>query len=202
MILIETNYENFEAYLKTLSKKAKQQYAYVCKHNNDLEYRAVQFVRGEVEEFMHLWERQLIRGEYKHWAFTVGYLEDLNREGRLQLYAAYLADKKVALHFIQRREGFWECHPPMYDKIFGNKRYLAKFMWFNLIKHAIDEHLPALDMGGGPDNWREMIQRRSEFPNPAYKWIYVPEAIKNNPEKAKDYQIKELTGEKYLHERI
>lgn len=201
MIIIEPP-ETFEMYLKSLSKKARKNYVYAYKHNRDLAYQPVPFVRDRVSFFMSLWERQLIRGQYRQWAFPVEHIEELFGQGRLKVFECFLGDQPVSLQFIQHHQGFWECHPPLYDKGFGMERYLAKFMWFKLVEYAILNKLEPLNMGGGLDeSWREMIRRRQEFPNPAYKWMYVAEAIKKNPEKAKDYQIKELNGKKYLYDR-
>lgn len=201
MILIELP-ETFEIYIKSLSRKARKNYVYTRNHNKDLTYEIVPFVRGEVSFFMSLWSLQLIRGEYRQWAFPVEHIEELYRKGQLKVFRCLLGDKPVSLQFIQQHNGFWECHPPLYDKGFGSKRYLAKYMWFKLIEYAILNKLDPLNMGGGIDNsWREMIEKSEEFPNPHYKWMYVPERMKNNPEYAKDYQIKEIAGEKYLYDR-
>lgn len=202
MILIEPP-PTFKEYIESLSKKAKQNYAYTTKKNQDLTYESLPFVREEVEKFMQLWERQLIRGEYKQWAFPVEHVADLQSKGLLKVYGASRNGQRVSIHFIQKQEGFWECHPPLYEKQFGNARYLGKFMWFNLIRIACEEGLGILNMGGGIDtSWHEMIRRREEFPNPAYKWIYVPEVVKTYPTMSKDYEIKEINNIKYLNERI
>lgn len=201
MILIELP-DSFEQYLSSLSKKARKNYVYTRNHNQDLIYKPVSFVRSEVSFFMSLWEQQLIRGQYRQWAYPIEHVEELFNQGKLKVFECFLGDKPVSLQFIQHHHGFWECHPPLYDKGFGSGRYLAKFMWFKLIEYAILNRLEPLNMGGGIDeSWREMIKRRKEFSNPAYKWMYVPESIKNNPGQARDYQIKELNGEKYLHDR-
>lgn len=199
MILIELP-ETFEDYIKSLSKKARKNYVYTRNHNEDLTYELVPFVRDEVSFFMSLWERQLIRGEYRQWAYPVEHVEELFKRGELKIFKCVLGPKSVSLQFIQRHHGFWECHPPLYDKGFGEKRYLAKYMWFKLIEYAILNKLEPLNMGGGIDEWREMIRRRAEFPNPAYKWMYVSEKVKNNSESVANYKIKEYNGEKYLYE--
>lgn len=197
MILIDTHV-SFKDYIASLSKHARKDYAYVTKHNKDLTYKNVPFVRDEVEGFMRLWARQLVRGKPIEWAFGVGYLESLYNTNDLLLFAADKGNERVAMHFIQRRIGFWECHPPMYDKGFGNERYLAKFMWFNLIRYATENNLGILDLGGGLDNWHEMIARRNQFLNPKYKWIYVPEDVKQNPQNYTNYTIEATYGAREL----
>jgi hypothetical protein len=191
MILIDTT-KPFNKYLKTLSQHARKDYAYVEKHNPDLLYQCIPYKRELVEDFMRLWEQQLIRGKPIQWAFPIGHLDELAAKEELLVFQAIgsfdSSGFPKAMHFIQKRLGYWECHPPMYDKKYS-QRYLAKFMWFNLIKYASEHNLGPLDMGGGLDTWREMIQRREEFPNPKYKWIYVPESVKNNPDLEPDYYI-------------
>ncbi len=189
MVLIETD-KPFSEYIKSLSESAQKNYKYVQKHNQDLTYEEVPFNKEEVARFMSLWEHQLIRGQYRQWAFPVEHVEGLSLRGDLRVYAARRVSQVISLHFIQRRDGYWECHPPMFEKSEENQaRYLAKYMWFSLIRYASEKGLGPLDMGGGPDDWREHLRNRDKYPNPAYKFIYVPEAIKRNPELAKPYYL-------------
>lgn len=188
IILIETN-KPFDQYIQSLSAHARADWAYVRKHNKDITYEQVEFNRDECDNFMRLWEQQLVRGKGIQWAFPIEHVEDIARRGELQVFRAS-NDKALALQFIQQRNGYWECHPPMYAKKY-NRRYLGKLMWFNLIRYAIQNSLEPLNMGGGLDNWRDMIKRRDEFPNPAYKWIYVPQETKDNPDSQPNYYIED-----------
>lgn len=188
MLIIETN-KNFNDYLKSLSKHAKKDYSYVQKHNQDLRYERIDYNPELVKAYMELWEQQLIRGKTVKWGFPVEHVNALAEKGEILLFQAK-KEETLAVHFVQIRNGYIECHPPMYDKK-HSKRYLAKFMWFNLIKYAMENNLGPLDMGGGPSSWREHIRRRAEFPNPAYKWIYVPEEVKNNPDLEPNYHIED-----------
>jgi hypothetical protein len=197
MVIVDTNV-HFPDYIKSLSKHARKDYAYTTKHNRGLVYEAVPFVRDEVEAFMGLWSRQLIRGQCREWAFPIGHVEGLDRDGKLRVFGVRDGDRRVGLHFIQARDGFWECHPPMYDKEYGSRRYLAKFMWFNLIDYGSRHQLGLLDLGGGVDNWHEMIKRKDDFPNPRYKWIYVPQDIQEHPEKYPNYIIEDYYGDKRI----
>lgn len=189
MLLIDTN-NDFQTYLKSLSKHARKDYSYVQKHNQDLTYEKVDFDLELVRRFMGIWETQLIRGKTVTWAFPVEHIADLATRGELLLFRAIRDHEPLAVHFVQLRSGYIECHPPMYDKV-HSKRYLAKYMWFNLIKYCMEHNLGPLDMGGGPKSWREHIVRRAEFPNPQYKWIYVPEHVKQHPELQRNYYIDE-----------
>ena len=79
----------------------------------------------------------------------------------------------------------------MYDKEKYSGRYLAKYMWFELIKWSIEKgDMGFLDFGGGGEpDWREMIIHRDKYPNPAYKWMYVPYKVKSNPNEQRRYTI-------------
>lgn len=186
MILIETGtFKTFDEYIQSLSHKARKQWAYVKKHNQDLGYKQVEFDRDRVETFMKVWGQQLVRGKPIEWAYGVGYVSQKNDEGKLKVF-----DAGIALHFVFIDGEYVDCQPPMYDKKYLD-RYLAKFMWFNLVKWAIENKTNwILDLGGGVDDWQEMIKKRNEFKNPAYKWIYVPEKVKNNPNLQKPYILK------------
>lgn len=197
MVIIEP-LPNFDDYIKSLSESARKNYAYIKKHNSDLVYQEVQFDEKLCERFMQLWERQLIRGQYRQWAFPVSHVRAIADEGRLKVFGAYLNGNPVSLHFIERHGNVWECHPPMYEKSQNNlRRYLAKYMWFNLIKYIGENRLGMLDLGGGPDLWKQHIRERAKYPNPQYKWLYVPEEIKENPEKAKNWTLKIINNKRY-----
>jgi hypothetical protein len=144
---------------------------------------------------MQLWEQQIVRNQRIKWAFGVDYVEELAAKDELMLFRG----GELALHFIQKRSGFWECHPPMYDKKHC-KRYLAKYMWFNLIKYAMDHRFGPLDMGGGIDDWREMIRRKEEFPYSRYKFRYVPVEVQKNPDLQPNYKLIGRNGQVYLED--
>ncbi len=194
MLIIYTH-TRFDDYLKSLSRHARADYAYVKKHNRDLSYECIPYERALVQNFMHLWEQQIVRGQRIKWAFGFDYVEDLAAKNELMLFRG----GDIALHFIQKRHGFWECHPPMYDKVHC-KRYLAKYMWFNLIKYAMDHELEPLDMGGGIDDWREMIRRKAEFPYSRYKFRYVPVAVQKNPDLQPNYKLISRDGQVFLED--
>lgn len=187
MVLIETaNFKTFEEYLKSLSRKARKQWAYVKKHNQDLVYKNVDFDRDRLDVFMKIWQQQLVRGKPIEWAYGIGYVGQLNDEKKLKVF-----DAGIAMHFVFVHNNYVDCQPPMYDKIYQD-RYLAKFMWFNLIKFAIEQNTGwILDLGGGSDEWQDMIKNRNRYPNPLYKWTYVPENVKNNPDLQPNYILKD-----------
>jgi hypothetical protein len=192
--------KSFEQYVGSLSKKAKKNWKYVKKHNTDLKYKLVEYRRDKLKEFMDLWELQPIRGECRRWAFGLEYPDMLQAEGKFRLFAAFKGEEIVAMHFVEVHGGYVECHPPMYDKAKYSTRYLAKYMWFELIRYAIyDPEMEWIDFGGGDDgSWRRMIKERDKYPNPTYKWIYIPEEVKKNPDKQEDFALRHLGGEKFL----
>ena len=179
MILVRTDWPDFKSYLASLSRTAKKNYRAL--HYN-LEYEEVS-LSPRVEEFMKLWGRQLIRGKNIEWAFPISHIERLAALGELKIF-----DAGLAMQFIQRRDGYWECHPPMYDK---KHKGLGTWMWFRLIKYAIENQFYPLNLGGGIDEWRAMIKRRKEFPNPTYKWRFIPQAAKDHPDSEPDYYIEQ-----------
>lgn len=191
MILIETgNFTTFDEYAKSLGSAAQKNFQYVKKHNADLSYELVSYDRNEVEKFMQLWEHQLIRGKPIAWAFPIGWLDHLNDKGLLKVFRAKCSNEVIAMHFIEVHGKYVECHPPMYDKKIHSKRYLAKYMWFSLIGYAImNANNWILDFGGGEGTWPEVIRNRARWPNPKYKWAYVPQAVKDHPDEQPAYEI-------------
>lgn len=199
MIIIRTNWSNFEEYIKSLGKSTQKNHHYVEKHNKDLEYNLVPFNKIDVERFMQIWERQLVYNRHIKWVFGINHVQNLANKNELLVFEArkkrfveLMAHPKsevLAMHFIQRRIGYWECHPPMYDKI-HNERYLGKYMWFSLFKYSIENKLEHMDIGGFSDDWVKNLKDRPR----TYKWIYVPESDKKQPDKQPRYFRQEHNG--------
>jgi len=206
LILLKTHDTTFEEYRNSLSVTGKKNLRYVEKTNRDMGYQEVIYEPGEVREFMEMWEQQPIRGVKRQWAFGIDHLTNLDRDGRIRVFVGYEKNKEYtrSLHFVQtHHDGYIECHPPMWKKSPANeRRYIAKYMWFSLIKFAIsDPDMKWLDFGGGrDDSWREMIRDRSEYPNPRYKWLYIPEGVKKNPDSQPDLCMIEDGGMRRLVE--
>jgi hypothetical protein len=204
VILLKCNETTFEEYVSQLSKPGRENWAYVRKHNQDLTYGMIAYDEATLMHFMALWEKQPIRGVTRQWAFGIEHLRELYKNGDLWIFGAFKGEEMVSIHFVQMHEnGYAEAHPPIWEKNDENKkRYLAKYMWFNLIKYLIDNARVAwLDFGGGrDDSWREMIKHRVEYPNPKYKWMYIPEDVKNNPDKQPDLMLIQEGGMRRLEE--
>lgn len=196
-LLVETN-RKFKDYIKSLGKAARKNYKYVQKHNADLTYKETMFHKPDMERFMQLWSEQLIHGnEPVRWAFGVGHVEELNDKGVLCVFQASLDGKVIAMHFVEKYGEYVEAHPPMYDKK-NNNRYLAKFMWFNLLRWCCNNDTRFLDLGSGNrGTWRELLNNRRQYKRIRYKWMYVPEEVKNNPNDQiayVNYHIRDLKG--------
>ncbi|QWD81928.1 hypothetical protein [Polynucleobacter sp. MWH-S4W17] len=188
MLIIDTKWDNFSDYINSLSNPAQKNYRAAKKRNADLDYCEIQYDEALVDKYMKIWERQLVHGEPVTWNFKINYLRKLAKKNKLKVFSG----GDLAIHFIEKRGGYWLCHAPLYDKI-NNDRYLAKWMWFKLIEYAINNNMMPLDMGGGPNNWRKYIEDREKFPSQKYKWMYVPENIKNNPKDCTQYHYSWLT---------
>jgi len=186
MVLIDVHTpKTFEEYIKSLSKRGKRIWRLVKSRCKDIEYKKVPYNREEMARFMDLWEHQLIRGEYRHWAFGIDYIDKLEMIGVLECFAAFKNGEKIALHFVENHNGYVECHPVMYDKTKYSSIGLSKFMWMNLVKYAIESPtMKWLDLGGGrDDNWQEAIKERKQHPTCFYKWGYVAKEVKECPDK-------------------
>lgn len=186
MILIETGkFKTFDEYLASLGKAARKNYRF-AKKNNPFHYRKIEAHSVWVQEWMDLWGRQLIRGQNRPYAFNVDALQGKN----ILYFSAFGDDGAVALQFVEVIDGYMNCHPVMYEKEKYADRYLSKFMWFGLIKWAIDQKIAIVDLGGGnDDDWHEMIRTREQYPNPAYKWMYVPSQAKFKPKSQQNYKV-------------
>lgn len=192
-LLVDTS-TSFKEYLGSLTKSARKQWTYVEKHNQDLKFGLVEYHREEIDRFMKLWSQQVIHGsERPIWAFGVDYVEELVNKGVIRIFEAR-NNEVVAMQFVEVYGDYMDCHPPMWDKTKHKGRYLAKYMWFNLIKWCCDNEVNYLDLGGGHrGTWQDLIKDRKKHTRIAYKWVYVPKRVKDNPELEKPYIVKNKT---------
>ena len=190
--LVNVSNTSFSDYISSLAKTGKKNHRYVEKHNTDLTYDRISFNEDIVRFFMGLWQQQLIRGQKRKWGFGPEYVSYLNQKGCLDLFAAYKDDSTVlSIHFVERYANYVYCHPPLYDKETTNKRYMAKYMWFNLIKYYIDTPIDFIDFGAGNrGTWKDLVMNREKYyEKMKYKWLYVPQHVKDNPENELDYIV-------------
>lgn len=138
-------------------------------------YQEVPYDGTLVRDAMQLWSAQ----GYS-WVFGPGYFDKLNREGHLRLFVAYDGKYPVGVHPMEHFGPFMYAQPVLYDK----KLYpeIARFMWFELMLHAhADVTVDWVDLGGGfHGSWVDFLHNRSD-PKFRYKWQYVPEKIKEDP---------------------
>ena len=198
-LIVDTSVDSFENYIKSLSKKSRKNWSYVQKHNQDLTYSLEPYNKPLVDEFMQVWSKQIIHGnEEVRWGFDISYVNNLNESGVLRTFVARLNGVPIAVHFVEKHGEYVECHPPMYDKKYSD-RYLAKYMWFNLIKWAIECDVHWIDLGSGDrGNWRELLLNRDKYPRIKYKWLYISEEVKNNPGKQPEYLVYNENNHKYI----
>jgi hypothetical protein len=192
-LLVETNHDSFDDYIGSLSKTGKKNYKYAEKHNEDLEYSRVEYNAELINYFMGLWQHQDIRGGKPQWGFGSNFVEFLHKTGSLMVFAAVKNEEPLSIHFVEKFGEYVFCHPPLFDKEKYNERYIAKYMWFNLIKYCIKTDTSWIDLGGGPygfrGTWKNFCVNREKWPKVAYKWLYVPKHVKDNPELQKEYLV-------------
>jgi len=83
------------------------------------------------------------------------------------MFAAELNMEIISIHLVEKYGTYMRCQMPMYDKEIYHDRSLGTFMWFSLIKYAIEQHnIKYIDLGGGPLN---------KLPTYHYKRRYSPE---------------------------
>lgn len=198
MVIIETHkFKTFDEYLASLSKSSRKNYTYAKKQNGNVIYQQVHFNKAVIRQWMDLWGKQLIRGQQRPFAFQA---DVLNEKSVICFNGFDVSHGAIAYQFVEVIDGYMNCHPVMYEKEKYSKRYLSKFMWFNLLSWAIENKIEIVDLGGGnDDSWREMIKTRHQYPNPLYKWLYVPQEVKENPDKQQNYKVEHDGISKRIH---
>lgn len=194
MVIVDTTQLGTpEEYVRSLSERARSEFKLVHKRNPHVVYREAEFNKDQIHEFMQLWERQLVRGMPIQWAYPVETVCEWYDKGQLLLLEAVENDKTIAIHFLKKENGYWQAEPPMWDKENMKDRHVGTYMWFHMVLWGIEHNLGIINFGGGIDEWREMIKRRKEFRNPLYKWRFIPEHVKKNPDLQPDYKIIDKT---------
>jgi hypothetical protein len=195
-LIIDVSSGSWDDYLAGISCHARRNYRDAIRRNGDLLYHEVPYNRQETRQFMEMWERQLVRGRAIEWNFGIEYVDELHRQGVLRVFGA----GHCARHFVEDHQGYVECHPPMWDKGKHADRFLGHFMWFHLIRFAFaDGSMTYLDLGGGQNGtWPDLIRKPGD--TAAYKWQYVPKAVKERPEAQPNYVVVCRGGIKRLEE--
>jgi hypothetical protein len=195
-LIVDVSSGSWDDYLASICSHARRNYREATRRNIDLLYQEVTYDREQTREFMEMWERQLIRGRPIRWSFPIEHVDDLHGQRVLRVFAA----GNFALHFVEDHQGYVECHPPMWDKGKHADRFLGHFMWFHLIKFGFaDSSMTYLDFGGGQNGtWPELIRKPGS--TAAYKWQYIPKAVKERPEAQPNFVVVDRGGMKRLEE--
>ena len=183
MILVRTDWPDFETYLASLSKLARENYRHAMRlYGDKYPFKEVPFVREEVAKWMELWGKQLVLGQPIQWGYNVDSLIKHHKRGRLKVFTC-----GIAVQCIVKRDGTWDAEPIMYDK--QQYGYLATYMLFHLIRYAINERLDHINLHGGSNDWVHTLKHRKEYKH-QYKWNYVPEKAKRDPDSEPRYYMK------------
>jgi len=192
-VLINVSDNNFEDYINNLSSNTRSNFRRLEKRNKDITHSRIEYNRELMLNFIALWEQQDLGGRKRQYNLGINFIEFLNRRGQLICLAASAADNPqniIALHVVENHDGYVDCHAPMYDKTLYADRRIGKYMWFSLIKYAMtDPELIWLDFAGGNrGSWRDLLYL--DFSTRSYyKWMFVPESVKKNPENEKPYRV-------------
>ena len=168
--------DSFAEYLQSVSKSARYEYRVAAKACAELGYEEIPFNRDAVKEWMDLWARQAVYGKRIRWqSWTT---PDIFEQLGVKVFFSGLA-----MQMLEICGDYAYAQPVMYDKV--KHPYVAKFMWFELIRWCCGR-VKYLDLdGGNKRTWREALENRRQ----SYKWLYVPKEVKNNPHDAPDWIV-------------
>ena len=111
-LLVDTS-TSFEDYLKRLSKSSKKKYkAARC----DLSFNEVPYNQVVMEQFIKLWEKQVVFGFHPKWSVPMSVMNKLN----LVMFDI----GGIAIHAIEKCGDYAYAHPPLYDKKNNIARYI------------------------------------------------------------------------------
>lgn len=211
LILKVSEFQSFDEYLSSLTKSARKNLKSILSKNKGIEYSEIEYDAVLVQEFMDMWSRQpLSNGEFPLWGSWNSTSIVSGHSGDVILFVGKSEGRVISIHFIFRWGRYVYCNAPLYDKSEHKEIELAKWMWVKMIGHLIDNtSVKYIDLVGPNwiQDWRESISNRSH-PDQAgdfgYKWKFIPEAIKNNPDSQPKYEIKTCRscGWKWLQEDI
>lgn len=183
-LLVDTS-TTFEKYISRLSKTDKKKYKANLKQTTDCSFKQIPYSPKLMRDFVSLWETQPIYGSTLHqWNVS---MEAMDAIDTLVMFSVTRNDQVVAIHFIEVCDDLGFAHPPLYDK---KNPELARFSWFHTIQWCCENNISFLDMGGGFHNsWSSLIKlrRHEDLYRLKYKWSYVPEDVKQNPDSQKHY---------------
>lgn len=162
--------EPWEAYLEHASKHARREYRHAAAAHPGCVYREIALERAYLQQWMLLWERQMVEGSHPRWTYSA---EQFERE-RWRLF-----DVGVGVHPLLVCDDYCYAGPPLYDK--AAHPHAAKLMWFGAIRWCAEHAIKWLDLQGpGRMTWRALLEQHDR----SYKWLYVPSETRAHPERA------------------
>jgi hypothetical protein len=209
MMLIDLrSFGSFEDYLKSLNKNNRKELIKNLRLNSDCEFREIPYDRDLMIKFRNIWEKQTLAGSNKTFKFGYGieFKDELNRNGFLKCFTMSLGGEVIALKYVEVFKKYVFSHPQMYDKKLYLSRSPFKFMNTSLIRWAIENGYDFVDLGSVSryllkhkiNTWKNQIIHRAKCPNTKYKWKFIPQEVKKNPQKQEDYELIKDGVVKYL----
>jgi hypothetical protein len=183
-LLVDTS-TSFEDYLKRLSKSSRKKYKKALKYA--VPWEAVDYDEDIMWRFMEIWSRQTVFGR----PVSISMTREKMRSLPLKMFLT-----ENAVHCIEIYGKYAYAHQVRYDKVKDPE--IARFMWFKTIEWCCGR-VAYLDMDGGSrGKWPDLIRARKNYPNLRYKWSYVPQDVKDNPEGEKPFIVRSCCGWKQL----
>ena len=174
----------FEEYKKSLSKPAKKNLKTSYKRCSDYQWILVPYDSELTLQFMQLWESQLVFGKHPRWIFGVDHFDRLAKSGALVTALVVKGETAHGMHLIEVYGDYAYSQPPMY----GKSDDIGTFMWFRMIEALCESDIKWFDLGGAfHGTWVDLLKDRSD-PILKYKWRYVPQAVKDNPDSQEPWE--------------
>ena len=192
--LIRADLQDFDEYIRSLSKTARREYKKVIGKNEDITFEHIDFDLVRAHDFMTLWERQIVYGKQIKWPCQLGFFQFLAKHNKILCFCAKTkaSGEMICLQFVEFHGSYISIAAPMYDKNKYLASSIAKFMLFNVIKYAVDHpNIKWVDLGAwGNDTWQDLVFRHKTGRLNSYKWQYIPRYIKENPALAEPYTLR------------
>ena len=179
LILKVSDFGSLGEYISSLSKPARKDFKSTLSRNRNLEYRLIDYDVSLVQDYMDLWCSQpLSNGNFPIWG-EWNSNSILNSGNDIMLFAGYLGNQDISIHFIFRWGNYLYCNAPLYNK----ELYpgLGKWMWIKLIEYCITDHsIDYLDFvapEGMSTSWHEVVKSRVKSNSSGdfgYKWKFIP----------------------------
>jgi hypothetical protein len=188
-LLVDTS-TNFELYINRLSKTDQKKYKANQKECMSFSFSEIEYDPTLMHSFISLWVRQKVYGKSIRWYRPI---EAMDLIDTIRMFKIEKNNEVVAIHFVELFGDFAYAQPVLYDK--ARTPEVARFAWFNTIKWCTENAIKYLDLDGGSGrDWQSLVRDRhlnkendALLQKISYKWFYVPEDVKNNPDKELPY---------------